>query len=230
MTGLVTICDPHGQPLQRFVRTRGQPQRPKQHRLKQLWVDSKPSTVGPSCQDGEIIKLIKARRWHEHIKILWAHSRTHKEVVGADLLQQLGLNTPAIHEMGISLPIFPQSRYIGYYVMDNLLSQGLQEVHQLFEEPNTPESLRLTIIDNICAGLQAMYRNKIVFTDFHLANVFCNSDGDLTWIDTGITVYHIRNKREQKYTASIQRLVNYYDDGMFTEQEKQRLLQCLAIA
>ena len=230
MIEIVTIESPQGSILQRFLRTFGPPTRPKRLSLQQLWIDHKPSTVGPSRQQGEVIKLIKARRWHEYVKLLWSHSRTHKEVVGARLLQQLGLDTPAIHEMGISLPTALRGKYIGYYVMEDLNARGLSEAHQLFSEADTSSALRLKIIDNICSGLQAMYRNKIVFTDFHLANVFSDPEGNLTWIDTGVTLYHLKQKRKRKYCDSIHRLINYYSDTVFSDNEKQRLLQCLQIA
>ncbi|MBE0482123.1 MAG: hypothetical protein IBX52_01350 [Bacterioplanes sp.] len=191
-------------------------------------ISTKPSTVLIENNTNNIIKIVKARRSLEKIKLLWLHSRLQKEISGAKTLNRLGFKTPRIFEQGIAIPF--TSNNLGYYIMENLTLTGMREAEVVFLDKKTSPELRQKIIITICDGLLELYRNKIVFTDFHLGNVFSDINGNLTWIDTGVTKYHIKKKRNQKFIKSTARFLNYYGDTFFLENEKDLLLELIKSA
>lgn len=216
---IVTIKQSSGEKVQRFWRTQGLSSRATEIQLQHIMIDYTPSTVAIT-NDGDVVKLIKARSWHEHVKIFWARSRTHKEVNGARILNNLGMNTPDIYEMGISLPIFPHSKYIGYYLMNNLKSNDIYTGLEFFKKDNLNTEIREKALESILSGLRTLYQINYVFTDFHLDNLFINNKGQIYWIDIGITKYSSRKKKE-KIKKAIEKLISYHNGGNLTEDEKE---------
>lgn len=189
-------------------------------------LDHKPSYVAVSQSERYIIKLIRPRKWHERVKMLWLHSRLHKEIAGNRLLARQGFRVPEIMESGSSFPAIIPAPFLGYYIMENLKSSGFREVKELFIQH--PE-LRSQVLERVIDGLRRMRDQHIVFSDFHLTNVMVNDQGELAWIDTGITHYqwYRRYKFAKKFNFSINRLIKYYSNDFFTEQERQQVRQLL---
>lgn len=226
---IVTIKQSSGEKVQRFWRTQGLSSRSTNIQLQHIIIDHTPSTVAIT-NDGDVVKLIKARSWHEHVKVLWARSRTHKEVNGARILNNLGMNTADIYEMGISLPIFPHSKYIGYYLMNDIRKNNHIEATHLFKNENTSNDLRRKIIESVCSGLLKLKSINYVFTDFHLANIFSDENGNTIWIDTGITRYSKKKKLEEKFQAACEKFLKYdFYGSLLTETEKEYIMENLKI-
>lgn len=217
--GIVEFSSAQGQKIQTFIRTNQQRDRSAVLQAGKLILDHKPSTV-TYCKDGKtIIKLIKPRNWKERAKLFWGHSRVHKETRGARIFNQLGLKTPDIYEMGIAIPFFFKSEYIGYYVMSDLTQRGLVPVLDLFCRSDTSNEMRMTLLANICDGLKRLRSRNIVFTDFHLSNVFSDQEGNITWIDTGVSYYFSQRKMYSKLKSSVMRLMQYHKDFSFHPHE-----------
>ena len=187
---------------------------PKQHILDHVLVDHIPSLVGILKDSGLVIKFIRARSWHEYIKLLWNHSRITKEIKGSEILQKLGLTVPKIHEVGFGLVPTKKHEYLGYYIMENLTPSGFQELSKLIKEGAIDESMRGKIMTLVCNGLREMRDNYIVFSDFHLDNVFADEQGNIAWIDPGVTTYSKFNKKKfiKKFNHSIIRFMFYCND------------------
>lgn len=68
-----------------------------------------------------------------------------------------------------------------------------------------------------------MRNNRIVFTDFHLDNIFANDTSNITWIDAGVTTYTKVNDKKfrYKFTYSITRFMFYCNDRGNTLSEKE---------
>ena len=73
----------------------------QQFSLNTILISHKPSLVGVLHGSYLVIKFIKARSWHEYLKLIWNHSRVTKEVKGTEILEDLGLNVPVIHQVGL---------------------------------------------------------------------------------------------------------------------------------
>lgn len=195
----------------------------QQDALNNIIIEHKPSLVGTLKDSGLIIKFIKARSWHEYIKLLWNHSRVTKEVKGSQLLRELGLSVPIIHEVGFGVIPSRNYRFLGYYIMDNLSHSGDQELSKLIKENGINQAMREKLLISVYDGLKLMRDNRIVFTDFHLDNVFANAQGDITWIDTGVTTFHKCNhkKFKAKLNHSISRFIHYSNDRGNTLSPKE---------
>lgn len=193
--------------------------------IKNILVDHKPSLVATLDESDYIIKFIKARSWHEYIKLLWNHSRITKEVKGTRILKDLGLNVPRIYQIGLG--IVPSSRYkfIGYYIMENLVNTGFNEVSKIVQDDEINSSFREKLLATILAGLTNMRENNIVFSDFHLDNVFSNNEGKVVWIDAGITKYNTTlnsKKFHVKWNDSIYRYQKYLkNSSLLTKKERE---------
>lgn len=187
----------------------------KEKSVDTILVDHTPSIVGMFSGSNLIIKFIRARSWHEYLKLLWNHSRVTKEVNGCGLLTNLGLRVPIIHEVGYGVIPSTNHAYLGYYIMENLTQSGFQELSKLIKENAIDDALREIIMNSIYDGLKAMRDSRIVFSDFHLDNVFANKQGEIAWIDAGVTTYHSFNKKKfiKKYNHSINRYINYIYSG-----------------
>lgn len=194
--------------------------------LKNILVDHTPSLVSTLNDSSLIIKFIKARSWHEYAKLLWNHSRITKEIKGTKLLHELGLNVPVIHEIGYGLIPSLKYEYIGYYIMENLSQSGYQELSKLIKAGAIDNSMREKIMSSVYEGLKIMRDKQIVFSDFHLDNIFANKDGDITWIDAGVTTYHIINKKKfiNKFNHSITRFMLYCNDRGNTLLDNETIL------
>jgi hypothetical protein len=207
---------------QLFLTTRHQ-DNSKQHVLNNVLVDHIPSLVGILKDSSLVIKFIKARSWHEYIKLCWNHSRITKEIKGSQLLQNLGLTVPVIHEVGFGIIPSKKHKYLGYYIMENLSLSGFQELSKLITENTINADMRGKIMTSVYLGLKKMRDNNIVFSDFHLDNVFANESGDITWIDPGVTIYNRINngKFRKKFNHSINRYIFYCNDrgNTLTENE-----------
>jgi hypothetical protein len=207
-----------------FFLTTNHSNTPLHKSIDKILVDHTPSLVGKLNDSGLIIKFIRARSWHEYLKLLWNHSRVTKEVKGNKILQELGLRVPEIHEVGYGVIPSIKHQFLGYYVMEDLHSVGFQELSTLIQENAIEGHMRETIMLAIYNGLKSMRDNRIVFSDFHLDNVFANKKGEITWIDAGVTTYsHFNRKRFcQKHNHAITRYINYIYNGqqLLTQSEK----------
>jgi hypothetical protein len=205
----------------------------KQHVLNNVLVDHIPSLVGVLKDSGLVIKFIKARSWHEYIKLLWNHSRITKEIKGSQLLQQLGLTVPVIHEIGFGIIPSKKHKYLGYYIMENLSPSGFQELSKLIKENSINADMRGKIMTSVYLGLKKMRDSNIVFSDFHLDNVFANASGDIVWIDTGVTTYNqINNKNfRSKFNHSINKYILYCNNrGHILTEEENSMFRKLIIS
>jgi serine/threonine protein kinase len=203
-----------------------------QHSLKKILVDHTPSLVGTLKESKFIIKFIKARSWHEYLKLLWNRSRITKEIRGSKLLEGLNLNVPKIHETGFGIIPSMKYEYLGYYIMENLYLSGFKELSKLIKKEEFSNDIRRKVILSIYEGLKVMRDNRIVFSDFHLDNIFANEVGDINWIDTGITTYSPINKKKfhLKYNQSIIRYINYeYEGEILLSQNEKAIFKELLI-
>lgn len=182
--------------------------------LNTILIDHTPSLVGVLNKSDLIIKFIKARSWHEYVKLLWNHSRITKEIKGTQILSQLNLRVPTIYEIGYGVIPSLRHNYLGYYIMENLTVSGYQELSKLIKDGAINSTMREKIMSSIYDGLKLMRDNRIVFSDFHLDNVFANELGEITWIDAGVTTYHKLNqsKFKKKFNHSITRFMFYSND------------------
>lgn len=183
--------------------------------IQHVLIDHNASLVAVLPKSDLVIKFIKARSWHEYLKLLWNHSRLTKEVKGCSLLRSLGLRVPEIYEVGYGLIPSPRHKYLGYYIMENLTKSDYHELSRLIKDNMISSSIRKKIMQSVHDGLKTMRDHNIVFSDFHLDNVFANQSGDLAWIDTGVTTYKTFNKEKfrKKYNHSINRYINYQYNG-----------------
>lgn len=223
----------HGQSSQLFVKTQYD-NTTATHEVDSILVDHTPSMVGVLKDSQHIIKFVKARSWHEYVKLLWNHSRVTKEIKGSELLAGLGLKIPTIYEAGLGIIPSKQYEYIGYYVMENLALSGFRELSGLIREGAIDTAMREKIMTAVFDGLKLMRDNRIVFSDFHLDNVFANNSGDITWIDPGVTTYRKMNEKKfiKKFNQSINRYINYQYTGvsLLSENESTKLKQLLLIS
>ena len=195
-----------------------------------LIIDHTPSTVAVTANGLSVLKLIKARSWHEYVKTFWAHSRLFKEVKGNRLLTWLGIHVAAIHEMGVGLLPGRRYRYLGYYIMDDLAAAGALEVFELFKSGGLDSAQRISWLDSILDDLRIMRDAGVVFSDCHLKNVFAHPQGKVTWIDTGVTRYFCPRSRKfaRKFNYSIRRFADYHDAELpLSHEEKRRILALL---
>lgn len=178
---------------------------PLHNSVDKILVDHSPSLIGKLNESGLIIKFIRARSWHEYLKLLWNHSRVTKEVKGNKILQELGLRVPEIHEVGYGVIPSIKHQFLGYYVMEDLKKSGFEELSYLFDNESKSDSQRNLIMSSVYNGLKIMRDNRIIFSDFHLENILANDKNEIVWIDTGITTYRkINNKKFiQKFNSSI---------------------------
>lgn len=194
-----------------------------QFSLNTILINHKPSLVGVLHDSDLVIKFIKARSWHEYLKLIWNHSRVTKEVKGTGILKNLGLSVPVIHQVGYG--VIPSSRYdyLGYYIMENLTLSGYQELSKLIKDGGIDIIMRKKVMKAVYEGLKLMRDNHIVFSDFHLDNVFANKQGEITWIDAGVTTYHKLNKIKfkKKYDHSITRFIAYSNNRGNTLRDEE---------
>ncbi|MCY0967066.1 hypothetical protein [Parathalassolituus penaei] len=232
--GIVTINLPLGDENFRFLRIGGSHNTPDngEYAAVDTIIDHTPSTLlnlGDS-NGRQVLKLVKARSWHEYIKLLWAHNRLFKEVRGNRLLKQLGIPVVRITEVGVRLLPARGRRYLGYYLMEDLQEQGYREGREILRDPQTSLLQRQQLIDGVIQHLQIMKEQRVVFSDCHFGNVFMNRDGQLRWIDTGVTRYGFgrRHRFTSKFNFSIRRFAFYEADGiLLSEAEQQRILELL---
>lgn len=193
-------------------------------------IDHTPSTVVYTHGRAAILKLIKARSWHEHAKTWWAHNRLFKEVRGNRLLQKLGLQVASIHEVGIN-PFSGSRGYLGYFVMEDLSLRGAREVHELLGSGEANLERRAKIFKNIITDLKIMRDAGVIFSDCHLKNIFVGQDDQVIWIDTGVTRYcHPNGKRfRKKFNYSMERFSSYELDEPVRRAEESALIRSLLL-
>lgn len=200
--------------------------------IDDILVDHIPSVVGNLKNQGFIIKFVRARSWHEYLKLLWNHSRVTKEVKGNKILQVLGFRVPKIHEIGYGVIPSIKHQFLGYYVMEDLNRSGFQELSTMINQNTIKGDLRKHIMLDIYNGLKVMRDNRIVFSDFHLENVFANQKGEVAWIDAGVTTYSRLNKKvfHHKHNHAISRYINYeYNGQQLLSQSEQSLFNDLLL-
>ena len=174
-----------------------------------------------------IIKLIKPRSWHEYGKLLWGHSRISKEVYSNKYLKEIGIQVPHICEYGIGLIPTRNYRYLGYYIMDNLDKNGLEDTFQMIKGNKLTRDSRQNLINNLYRDINNMLKHQVVFTDLKLSNIFSDKQGNLVWIDTGINKYHILQKKifRKKFNFSLNRFMQKYES--YLNQDEIQLLLSL---
>jgi serine/threonine protein kinase len=197
-----------------------------QKSLKNILIDHTPSLLGTLEESELIIKFIRARSWHEYLKLFWNRSRITKEIKGNKLLAGLHLNVPKIYETGLGIIPSMKHEYLGYYIMDNLSQSGYQELSKLIKDGALNEPMREKIMCSVYEGLKVMRDKRIVFSDFHLDNIFSNDNGKIVWIDTGVTTYQVLNKKRfiNKFNYSITRFIFYCRDRGNTLNNQELLL------
>ncbi len=186
--------------------------------------DNDSSTVLRSDRRRLLIKLIKARSWHEHVKIFWQRSRTHKEYKGAFMLRSIGVRTPELYEMGISFPWRAGAKYIGYYVMEDLSFRNLKALSSLEPDADNTE-LRRVILGNIVNGYQKMRETLVLYSDPNLDNVFYSPDnGEITFIDTGTKKYRNEEKFRLQFNRALRGFYNRNERYFPDEASKKSYL------
>lgn len=210
---------------QSFITTFTQQPLKLSHTLESIIQDSRPSVVAVTREDHHILKLIKPGSWHEYFKLFWRHSRYHKEIKGNLLLRRIGLQVPEIYETGIGLIPASHYDYLGFYIMENLEKRGFETILDHFRNPDLPQARRQDLFESIVSGLEKMREHLVLFNDLHLRNIMATPDGEMAWIDTGVTHFHwySRKKFQNKFRNSVLRLADCYDGSLFHEAEKQRL-------
>lgn len=199
---LTTVYSEKKAPLQCFLRTSGGSNLGKELVIEEVIYDQRISTVTFANNKAFILKLIKARTWHEYIKIAWGRSRTHIEYKGARLLNSIGISTPQVYEMGISFPFRPQASYIGHYLMDNLQASGYKMLTEVQTQLNDKQISILT--GKITGIFKTLYDNQVVYSDFHISNIFVNLENiSVKLIDTGAKHYKSKRKHKSKNQSSI---------------------------
>ena len=194
--------------------------------LSSILVDHRPSLVAYCDEHQAILKLIKPRKYHEIVKQFWGHSRLFKEVKGNYLLKGLGLNTPNISDVAYAFLPSKNFEYLGYYIMEDLSKNNLTEVFETFSNKTSTDAHRLTLLENISDGLITMKENNIVFTDFTLGNVFANDNGDITWIDTGVSKFN--KQLDKKFDQAVKRFIRIHQT-LFTNSETAYLTKKLSL-
>lgn len=193
--------------------------------IEELIIDHTPSTVGYSHSKKSIVKLIKPRSWHENIKLIWGHSRIDKELRGFKSLQKLNIRTPEVLYYGFRPLLLFRQKYIGFHITENLSLRGDIECYSLFCDSGTSASTRLDVIDNICSALLSLKSKRLVFTDFHLSNVFVDNKNNITLIDPGLSKYYLNSGLNKKLSKSIHRFLSYHGDDFFTRDEREHILK-----
>lgn len=182
-----------------------------------------PSLVLALPERRAILKLVRARRWHEYVKLLWNHSRASKEIAGNRLLRSIGICVPHIHESGMGL--FPAKGYqfLGYYIMDDLQYSGFENSRFLFLEGRVTEVQRGPFLQNILGDIHRMCARRIVFNDLKFENIFCNAQGDIAWIDTGISYYPYwqRSKFRKKHNDAIDYFLLHHEKFLRADEVVQ---------
>jgi hypothetical protein len=181
-----------------------------------------PSIIG-MLDDRRILKLIKPRRILECVKLMYGRSRISKEVRGNKVLQAMGIGVPLIDECAYGFLPAKGYDFVGYYIMENLIDKGMQDLSVLFADEQLLAEQRRKIIKNLITDLQKMRDNYVVFSDLTLGNVFSNNNAELVWIDTGITEYsaHKQQKFELKYNFSLDRFMDIHKNTLSEEEKAQ---------
>lgn len=196
---------------------------PGSYQLDKILQDHTPSLVAISDHNDLVLKLIRPRKIHEIVKLLWRHSRLSKEVNGNSRLAGLGLHVPEISEVGYALMPAKRYEYIGYYIMENLSQSGYEEVFELFHQTDLSIESRSKLFTAIYEGLLLMRDNNVVFSDFTLGNVFGDRKGKLIWIDTGVTSFSRLNQKkfEQKYNFAVRRFIKIHQELLLASEIQQ---------
>lgn len=197
--------------------------------LREVYVDQYPvlkdyvpSLVIRLTDQQLILKLVRARHWVEYVKMLWRHSRISKEINGNELMRRCGVAVPAIVESGIG--IFPAKGYqfLGYYLMEDLSCQGLQNSREMFLQNALSPEVRWTFLQNVVSDVQKMLAQRIVFNDFKLENIFLDAQGNSVWIDTGVSRYpFFQNKKlHKKHNRAVSYFLEHHE-SLLTDNENQ---------
>jgi len=136
-------------------------------------------------RDKFIYKFIKPRRWHEYYKAFYGRSRTSKEVYANLRLKELGIKVPFIHEYSIAMVPTHFRGFTGYYIMEP--AEGIGNARPFINELS--DSSRKAFINQLLKDLEIMRKNRIIYSDLSLGNLFCGREGELCWIDTAIKEY-----------------------------------------
>jgi hypothetical protein len=190
-------------------------------RQQPLLRDSNASTVVRLLESGHILKLVKPRTFHEYFKLFWNSSRIHKEVAGNLRLKKLGLAVPAIYSHGYGLLPAQKGGFLGFIKMENLAASGYADAREMMTGGLLAGDARQRFLEKFCADLLVMRQHKIVFNDLKLGNTFADAAGNLTWIDTGITVYTASRKAifASKYAFSLQRFFKRHETLLSVEEK-----------
>lgn len=197
---------------------------------EKILIDHKPSLVMLEQSENKVVKIVKARTWHEYFKLLWGHSRIHKEVYGNRLMAKLGFRVPEVLMVAYRWAPDFKDASLGFYMMENLDHSGFRTVRGLIDENKLSGNRRKEILRLILDGLRKLQKERIVFTDFHLENVMLNDSGELAWMDTGVTTYSILSKEKfiRKNNHTMERFALFYGKDYFTAEE-QAMIRALKL-
>lgn len=191
--------------------------------------DDNPSLVIKLPEQQQILKFIRARHWVEYGKMLLRHSRISKEVNGNKMLAAIGLRVPQIVCAGIGFIPSKSYQFIGYYCMSDLENEGFACAKESLELGHLSSAARANLLNNVLRDVNIMYQNRIVFNDLKFGNIFCNSAGEVSWIDTGISKYpfYQSGKMRKKFKMSVKRFIERHKN-LLTSDEKQRVSHLLS--
>ena len=212
--------------IQHFLRTSGNAGHGRELILGDILLDHHVSTVGMLSGTPMVLKLVKARTWHEHVKVFWKRSRTHTEYTGAQLLRSIGIGAPEVYEMGISFPVPRNALYIGYYLMENLTESGFRSLSEIQENLNSQQVALLT--EQIKTTLETLEQHSVLYSDLHLDNIFCHPDNMvLKFIDTGAKRYKRRKVFARKHKKAIRNLLSSLESSSLKGTELDIYCQSL---
>ena len=212
--------------IQHFLRTSGNAGCGRELILGDVLLDHHVSTVGILSGTPMVLKLVKARTWHEHVKVFWKRSRTHTEYTGAQLLRSIGIGAPEVYEMGISFPVPRNALYIGYYLMENLTESGFRSLSDIQEDLTPQQVSRLT--EQVKITLKTLEQYSVLYSDLHLDNIFCQPDSmELKFIDTGAKRYKRRKVFAKKHRKAIRNLLRSIDSSSLKGTELDLYCQSL---
>lgn len=196
MLKITKVLNESGECLQRFFlikSNRFSAAHANKHYIEEVILDHRLSLVA-SCGEGKIIKLLKARTWHEKFKLLYGKSRVHIEFNGAKKLSAAGVGTPKVYEMGIRFPWLFNSKFISYYIMEDLRCSGAFLVKEMIKSGDMDDKNVTKFGELLLKDLIKMRINKILYTDLHFGNIFYDlNKSKVYFIDTGAKTYQGNN-------------------------------------
>jgi tRNA A-37 threonylcarbamoyl transferase component Bud32 len=136
----------------------------------------------------------------------WA-SQGRRECRATHIMQQLGFRTPEL--LGYGVPLAPWRRYESLIFMRALPAH---ETLRVFLRRCTDPIVRRAILDEVAAGVAAIYAAGYHHKDCHLENVLRASAGRLIWIDSDLRYTHSATIQRERLRSSLAQLVDTATD------------------